>query len=183
MPILYSIVDFYNLNDQDKNENGMLSAGDKQKIYRYFDFVTINDFDKDGQFCSEDRILLRKGSRLFDIINGRDLITLKTGEKTITLPISKNRICQNYITGQNMIASGNIYHIINISQEAGTIEARLATGGMNTEVYHYVQARTYRISATGHELLLNNHILLKRSLNGITITDAYLTVMRTPQKY
>ena len=89
--------------------------------------------------------MLRRQGQLFDMINGRDMIVMVTGDSEITLPLPQSRMTQNFIVGQNLIHNGNIYYIQKIDTAAGRIYTRFAVGGKNDEAYRYVQSREYHV--------------------------------------
>lgn len=114
-------------------------------LFDFFAYSSYRDFDKDGHFVSKDKIRLRRNGALFDYINGLDLIHLITRGEDLLLPLTKDRITQNYISGQNMLYNGNVYTIDSIDTAAGKLYARHATGGRNNAPYQYLQDREYRI--------------------------------------
>ncbi|MBE6666108.1 MAG: hypothetical protein E7603_07830 [Ruminococcaceae bacterium] len=121
-------------------------------VYRYFEYTSFRDFDRNGKYAPETKITLRSKHMLYDIIRMRDRITLRTASgETYELPLSKKRLTQNYIEGQNLIYGGEIYCIRKIDTKKGEIYAELAGGGYNSEVYSYIQSRTYRLDGSALE--------------------------------
>ena len=162
-----------------------LSQEERIYLYRYFEYSTSRDFDENGVYCAEEKVLLRRQGKLFDMINGRDMVIMSTGDRDIVLPLPKSRLTQNYIAGQNLIYCGNIYHIIRIDTDSGKVYARLAVGGKNDEAYRYVQDREYRVDLTPSKIegiFPTKHVLLKRSEGGVEIDDIYISVFRAPSE-
>ncbi len=111
----------------------------------YFEFVTRQDFTADGKYICENKVLLRSGNELYDIINGRDTVSLVCGEKRYMLNLPKWRLPHNYIEGQNLLFGGNVYNIYKIDAQSGILYTNLATGGKNDVSYEYIQDREYRL--------------------------------------
>ena len=180
--ILAEILDIYNVSEEYAEPTGNNCGELRRILFKYFDYQPSHDFDESGRFCSEDRIILKKHGKLFDVINGRDMATLVLGETETVLPLPRSRIPQNYIAGQNLISNGNIYHIKRIEIDSGRIFAKLAEGGQNDEVFHYMQERCYRlfIGEEAADRILGKHIVLNRSDGEVKVGDAYYSVLRAP---
>ena len=121
-------------------------------VYRYFEYTSFRDFDENGKYAPETKITLRSKHMLYDIIRMRDNITLHTGSGEVyDLFLPKKRLTQNYIEGQNLIYGGEIYCIRKIDTKKGEIYADLAGAGYNSEIYSYIQSRTYRLDCSASE--------------------------------
>lgn len=154
-------------------------------LSKYFEYSSFQDFDENGVFSSEDKVLLRRQGKLFDMVNGRDMVVLQTNESDIILPLPKKRLTQNYIAGQNLLHNGNIYHIDRIDTKSGRIHARLAVGGRNDEVYQYVQAREYHVELNPERVeavLPTKHVVLKQTEEDVSASDVYISVFRAPME-
>ena len=153
-------------------------------LYHYFEYSTAQRFDEDGKYDSEERIILRRQGKLFDMINGRDMVVMVVGDEEITLPLPRSRLTQNFITGQNLVHNGNIYHILKMDTEAGRIYARLAVGGMNDEVYQYVQDREYTVEMNPElvESVTTKHLNEERAEDDVKISDIYVSSFRAPME-
>lgn len=170
--ILRAVLEIYGLSQEERID-----------LYRYFEYSTTRDFDENGVYAAEDKVLLRRQGKLFDMINGRDMTVMSTGDRDIVLPLPKSRLTQNYIAGQNLLYCGNIYHIGRIDTDSGRVYARLAVGGKNDEAYQYVQDRLYRVEFSSSEtesVFPTKHVLLKRSDGDVSVDDIYISVFRTP---
>lgn len=175
-----------------KNINGILRAilevygiqqEDRIDLFKHFEYSSSKDFDENGNYNPENKVLLRQRGQLFDIINGRDMAVMVVGDREITLPIPKGRLTQNHIAGQNLLHNGNIYYIQKIDTNEGKIYARLAVGGKNTEAYRYIQARKYLLDRSEIEVgqgYPTKHVVLNREEGGVKVTDAYVSVFRAP---
>ena len=158
---------------------------DRLSIYRYFEYTSTRDFDENGIYRSEDRVMLRRQGKLFDLIDGRNMVILSTGERDMVLPVPKERITQNFIAGQNMVHNGNIYYIQKVDAASGRLYARLAVAGKNEEAYQYVQAREYHIEADDNQiehLFPTKHVVLKRGEGDVRVDDVYVSVFRAPME-
>lgn len=162
-----------------------LSQEEKIDLYQYFEYSSSQDFDENGVYSSEDKVLLRRQGKLFDMINGRDMVIMSTNDQEITLPLPRNRLTQNCIVGQNLLYNGNIYHIKKIDTSSGRIYTRLAVGGKNNEAYQYIQAREYRVELNPslvEDVFYKKHIVLNRKEDNITVDDVYVCVFRAPME-
>ena len=162
-----------------------LTPEESVDLFQYFEYASSRDFDENGVYCPEDKVLLRRQGKLFDMINGRDMVILCVGDKEIVLPLPKSRLTQNYIVGQNLLYNGNIYHINKIDTATGKVYARLAVGGKNDEAYEYIQAREYNVdlSAEQPEMVFPmKHVVLDREEEDIAIKDVYVSVFRAPME-
>ena len=162
-----------------------LSQKDKIDVYQYFEYSSSQDFDENGVYCSENKVLLRHRGKLFDMISGRDMLVMSAHDKDVVLPLPKVRLTQNYIAGQNLLYSGNIYYINKIDTVSGHIYTRLAVGGKNNEVYQYVQDRKYYVELNPDktvEIFPAKHVVLGRSEANITVNDIFVSVFRAPME-
>ena len=158
---------------------------DHKSLFKYFEYSSSQDFNESGVYVSEDKVLLRRQGKLFDMINGRDMIVMSTGDREVTLPLPKNRLTQNYIEGQNLLYNGNIYHITKIDTALGCIYTRLAVGGKNDEAYQYIQARKYHIEFIPEQIeavFPTKHVVLNRTEDNVSVNDIYLSVFRAPME-
>lgn len=183
--ILADVLDIYGvLNVDEKADNEKAKLRYREQVLKIFEFRHDCVFGYDGKFCSEDRVFLRTGGELYDLINGRDMasLILDGSDKTETIPLPRARITQNYIAGQNLIFNGNIYTIRNIDTEKGILYVQLAFGGINTEVHQYIQNREYIISSDDESpvVLANNVIVLNGTNGDIAVEKACISVFRAP---
>ncbi|MBO4653439.1 MAG: hypothetical protein J5649_09020 [Lachnospiraceae bacterium] len=152
------------------------------ELFRTFEYSSSQDFDENGDYCSENRVKLRKRGEIYDMINGRDMAVMSLAGSEIILPLPRRRITQNYIAGQNLLYNGNIYHIDKIDISQGRLYVRLAVGGKNNEVYRYVQAREYHVELNREITRDTKHIELHRRDNDVCIDDVYVSVFRAPME-
>lgn len=160
------------------------SREDRINLFKYFEYTASQDFDENGTFNSEVKIVLRRQGKLFDMINGRNMVVLVVGDSEITLPMPRSRMTQNYIAGQNLIHDGNIYYIQKTDTANGRIYARLAVGGKNDEAYQYVQAREYRLEIDPEQVEYTSakHVVLNKSEADISIGDVFISAFRAPMQ-
>ncbi|HHU53647.1 MAG TPA: hypothetical protein GXZ43_06205 [Clostridiaceae bacterium] len=152
-------------------------------LFDYFEYSSTRDFDENGVYSPEDKVLLRRQGTLFDMINGRDMVIMSNNGKEIVLPLPRMRLTQNYIVGQNMLHNGNIYHINRIDTASGRVYTHLATGGKNVEAYQYIQDREYRVELNPEQIetvFPTKHVILNRSEEDISVNDVYISVFRAP---
>lgn len=157
------------------------SQSDLLDLFKHFEYVSVKDFDENGQYVSQDKVLLRRHGQLFDMINGRDVVVMMTGDKEIPLSVPKNRLTQNFIVDQNVLYNGNVYYIHKIDTEKGRIYARLAVSGKNDEAYQYVQDREYRIEWPAQDveyICPPKHVVLGREQDGVAVSDVYVSAFR-----
>lgn len=162
-----------------------LSQEERIDLYQYFEYSSFKDFDENGVFASEDRVLLRRQGKLFDMINGRDMAIMSTNDKEIILPLPRKRLTQKHIAGQNLLYNGAIYHINKIDTASGRIYARLAVGGKNDEAYQYIQSREYRVELNHEQVeavFPTKHVVFKRTEEDVSISDIYISVCRAPME-
>ena len=160
-----------------------LTQEERINLFQYFEYTSTQDFDENGVYNSEDKVLLRRQGKLFDMINGRDMVIMSTNDKEIVLPLPRKRLTQNYIVGQNLLYNGNIYYINKIDTDAGKIHTRLAVGGKNDEAYEYIQKREYRVEFNSdpvETLFPTKHVVLKQTEKDVEVNDIYLSVFRAP---
>lgn len=153
-------------------------------IFNFFEYDRFRNFDKNGVFVTEDRVRLRKRGMLYDYINGRDLVRLITDGGEMILPISKDRMTQNFIVGQNMLYDGCIYTINSIDTELGKMYIRHATGGRNNVPYQYLQDREYHIDwsdESAQRIYARTHNESK-TVDGMTLKEVNITVRRRPME-
>ena len=161
-----------------------ISQDDEMQLFRYFEYTSVQDIDQNGGFNSEVRVFLRRQGKLFEAVNGRDMVVMVVGDSEIMLPMPRSRLSQNYIAGQNFVHNGAIYHIQKIDTNKGCIYANLAVGGKNDEAYQYIQSREYRIEmgAEQVECTSSKHVVLNKQKENIQISDAYVSVFRAPME-
>ncbi len=161
------------------------SKEDRMDLNEYFKYQTIRDFDENGEYRRQDNILLKDHGKLFDLINCRDMVTLAIGENQIKLPMPKCRLTQNYIVNQNILYDGIIYHIFSIDASKGLIKAQLAVGGINNEVYRYIQDREYLVELNPNEVMpvyATKHIKFEPKDADVCVNDVYISVFRAPME-
>lgn len=165
--------------------NGVLQA-DRNNLYRYFEYSSSQDFNENGEYDPEDKILLRRQGKLFDMIDGREMVIMVTEDGCeIALPLPRNRLTQNYISDQNLLYNGKIYHIDRIDTEAGRIYAKLTESGKNTETYQYIQAREYRVELAqeaAEAAYPIKHVLVKRTEEDVSVNEIYVCAFRAPME-
>lgn len=157
------------------------SQNERLDLFRYFEYVSVKDFDENGLFVSQDKVLLRRKGQLFDRINGRDMVVMIAGDTRVTLPVPKHRLTQNFVVDQNVLYNGNIYYIHKIDTQAGCIHARLAVGGKNDEAYEYRQVREYRVdwpAEDAERVCPTKHVVLGREQDGVAVNDVYVSAFR-----
>lgn len=160
-----------------------ISTEDTMELYRYFEYSSVRGFNEAGKYVSADMVVLRSQGKLFDMINGRDMIVMVAGEKEILLPMPKSRLSQNYIEGQNLVYNGNIYQIKAVDNANGRLYVQLAMSGRNNEVYRYSQVREYRIEKSPEQIeyvMPVKHNILNRENDGISVSDVYISCFRAP---
>ncbi|MBQ3055407.1 MAG: hypothetical protein IJC88_04810 [Oscillospiraceae bacterium] len=185
--------------------NGFVQAGDLNAILRivlecygvpkeeridlftYFEYAASHTFDANGKYVSEERIFLRRKGKLFDLINGRNMVVLSIGDQEQMLPVPKSRLTQNFIAGQNVLFDGKIYHILKVDTASGKLYGRLAVGGKNDEVYEYLQKREYHVELSHGEgetniekVFQTKHLVLNENEGSVGLTDAFVSVFRAP---
>lgn len=158
---------------------------DRISLFNYFEYKSLQYFDENGQYNSEVRIVLRRQGKLFESINGRDMVVMdiKNGSK-IVLPIPRSRLTQNFIEGQNLVHNGIIYTISEIDVNNGKISAFVAEEGKNREVYKYIQAREYRIDVDADkiEYATTKHDGVNDDEDGVSVGDVYVSAFRAPME-
>ncbi len=172
--VLRAVLDVYGLSHEEQMD-----------LFRYFEYTSSQDFDENGIYNSEDKVMLRRQGKLFDMINGRDMVVMVTGDDEVTLPMPRSRLTQNYIAGQNLVYNGSIYHIQKINTSLGRIYARLAVGGKNNEAYRYIPKREYRVDVRDESteaVFPTKHVVLKRETGGVSVSDVFVSVLRTPME-
>lgn len=159
-----------------------VSQEDRIDLFKYFEYTSSQDFDENGKYNSEVRVVLRRYGKFFDLINGRDMVVMIVGDSEINLPVPRSRLTQNYIVGQNLIHNGNIYYIHKIDTDAGRVYARLAVGGKNDEAYQYIQAREYYLNFSNNQVEYSStkHVVLKREDDDVSVSDVYISAFRAP---
>ena len=165
-----------------------VSQRDYINIYDYFEYSHFGEFDDKGYFDPVDKISLRHTGQYYDIVNGLDMARIYVNGNEYMLPLSRMRISQNYISGQNMIYEGNIYKIDKIRTEIGRIEARLASGGNNDEAVEYIQDRKYIVYMSEDSIIneKSKHIVITKSdidsEPNISVRDVYINVLSFPME-
>lgn len=170
--ILREILTIYGLQQEDRID-----------LFKHFEYTTCQDFDKNGIYRPETRVLLRHQGKLYDMISGLDTVVMCAGEREIKLPLPKDRLTQNHIAGQNLLYNGNIYRISQIDTDTGRIYAYLAMGGKNEEPYQYIQSREYRIHPAADRIeyvFPDKHVLLKAKEDSVCVDDIYVSAFRAP---
>ena len=162
-----------------------ISGTDSSMFYSYFEYSTERDFDENGKYKLENRIHLRKQGKLYDLLEGRNLIRIYHGDRIYVLPLAKDRLTQQYIPEQNLLYNGDIYHITAIDSANGVIHAKLATGGKNEEAYEYIQTRRYTVDNAPESVQMLSpvkRVQLQRSWEGVTVNEVTLSVYRAPME-
>lgn len=158
-----------------------ISQKERVELYRYFEYSPIRDFDKNGDYISDDSIGLRKEGVLYDTITGNHMAVLVVGERRIPLPVPKNRLTQNYIAGQNLLCHGNVYHIDSLDTINGEVYGNLVKGGNHAEAYRYVPIRKYYADSSGEsleELFPQKKLILRKQNQDIEVGDITLSFLR-----
>ena len=160
-------------------------------IYQFFEYSYSKDFDDKGVFDPIDKITLRRTGQYYDIVNAIDYAVLLIDRKKFALPISRHRISQNDIEGQNLIYEGNIYKIDRIDTVRGEITVRLASGGNNDETVEYIQNRDYIAYLSNEEMTLqrSKHIIISGNNskensgeNDIQVNEIFLDTVSFPME-
>lgn len=163
-----------------------VSATDRIDLFKVFEYEVAHDFDETGKYNSEEMIHLRRQGKVFDIINGRDMVVMNAGEAEYILPMPKSRLSQNYIAGQNLLYNGNIYNIQKIDTASGRLYAKLAVSGINNEAYQYLQDREYRIAFNPESVVEHvfptKHVVLSKTQDDINISDIFISVFKAPME-
>lgn len=152
-------------------------------LFRYFEFTSTREFDNLGKYKSTDKILLRRKGSIFDVLNGKDNAILVTSAGEIELSIPKNRISQNYITGQNLLHNGKIYHIDSIDFANGKIYGQLTVAAENSEVYRYLQVREYRMEILSEQVeyvFPTKHIVYNSAFDDVSVEEVFVSGFRAP---
>ncbi len=162
-----------------------LPQEDRMDLFRYFTFSSEQTFDAHGKYREDVRIMLRRMGKLFDRINGRDMVVMKTGEADIPLPLPRCRMTQNYIALQNLLHDGCLYTIQSLDTAEGCLYARHAVGGKNDAVYRYLQDREYRVECGPDQVTYTfpvRHMALGRQQDGIAVDDVFVSVFTAPME-
>ena len=178
---------------QAKNVNAILRAiletygfaqVERIDLYKYFEYSSVKDFDEVGNYTSQDRVLLRRQGRLFDMISGRDMIRMIVGDVETILPIPQSRLTQYYITGQNFLYEGNIYRVDRVEAAEGKLFAHLTSSGDNNDAYQYVNKIEYRIEYSDEMSYVApvKHFVVNGKQDGVEVSDAYISVYRAPME-
>ncbi len=149
----------------------------------YFEFSTRKGFSANGKYVCENIVLLRQHGELYDVINGKDALIMIIGENKYSLSISKARASHNFIEGQNLLFSGDVYNIYKIDAANGVIYAKLATGGKNNVPYEYIQDREYRLDFSKKPLEYLapvRHLRLGGKATKEGVYEAYISNYRVP---
>ena len=155
-------------------------------VFDHFEFATVRDFNDSGTYCHNTRLRLRQQGKLYDFLEGRNLVRLTTKNNVYTLPLPKSRISQRYISQQNLLYDGTLYRINAIDARHGVIDVLQATGGQNIETYDYIQNRLYRVELSADpntgctQLYPPKHIMLNGQSGEVSVSDVYVSVWRAP---
>lgn len=162
-----------------------IAGTDSSVFYTYFEYSTERDFDENGIYKLENRIHLRKQGKLYDLLEGRNLIRIYHGNSVYVLPLAKDRLTQKYIAEQNLLYNGDIYHINAIDVANGVIHAKLATGGKNEEAFEYIQARRYTIDGSAENCQMMapvKRVHLNRCREGVSVNEITLSAIKAPME-
>lgn len=122
---------------------GISTEGD---FYSKFRFETTNSFDINGNYTGvHNRIIMRNTTEFCSILEGKGLVRINDGINVEVLPLTKDRIYQNYIEGQNLVFRGTVYHISSIDEVNGIVYVENDLDGRNTHSFKYIQDRTYYV--------------------------------------
>ena len=155
-------------------------VANKSNLFRYFEYSVSKAFDTQGQFRADEIITLRRQGRVFEAINGRNMVRMHTPMGEVTLPIPRSRVTQNFIAEQNLIYNGEVYYIRKVDPE-GHVYAQLAVGDDKKLVYQYLQDREYRVRIGEMEKVSpTRHVVIDRTMDDVQVKDAFLTVFRAP---
>ena len=187
---LASKVPYFKVHAQNGNVDAILRDVIKiygesdSNIFDYFEYSLSQDFSGKN-FDTEIKIKLCKKGPLFEKINGQDKIIMVTDDSRITLPISRNRLTQNFIAGQNFVYDGKTYYIRNIDAENGFINVKLTHSGANDEVYKYIQKRYYHVEddpSKCESLLSPKEGIIGREKDNIRVDSVCLSAFRAPME-
>lgn len=159
---------------------------DTKNIYHYFRYETSKEFNDAGDFVTENKVVLRKKGKLFDVLNGDDNVILCVDGKTIKLSLPKCRITQNFIEGQRFVYNGRIYCADTVDTANGRIIARLATGGYNSESHKHIQTRRYRVDCGEGRISgdcdKRHYVLSNTAGDDSEKVDLYISRFRAPME-
>ena len=159
-------------------------TNEKRNPSSVFEFDRKREFDRKGEFVSENFISLRKQGEIYDLLTDRSFTVLSVDNVRYLMPVGKERIAQNYIAGQNLLFNGFIYHIERIDAENGVIYARRVTGGKNNVPYRYIQDREYYIDwdPEAADIISVKKDNGMKSADGVTVSDITVSVTRRPME-
>lgn len=172
--ILRRILEIYGFSKNERND-----------LYKYFEFTTIHDFDEFGEFVVENKVHMRKRGQLYEMINGRDMITMVIPEKEITLNLPKSRLAQNYIAGQNLLHNGKVYYIKDIDMNRGRIYAEQSLVGNNNDPYEYIQDRKYHVEMASdyiEPLFATKPLPINHTEDGVTVDEIHISAFKAPME-
>ena len=173
--ILRSFLEMYDIPQEDRID-----------LFKYFEYTSSQLFDEKGNYSSDMKLVLRRDGKLFDLINGSDMVVMRViNSAKVVLPVPRRRLSQNYIKEQNLIYNGKIYHIDKIDTEVGEIYTHLAVSGENNEVYQYLQDREYHVELDAEHVesvFPTKHVLFKRAEDCVSVSDIYVSVFRAPME-
>ena len=156
---------------------------ERVELFRHFEYTSCKDFDENGAYIRQDRILLRRQGRLFDIISGQNMVQMVCGDRMVPLTIPADRLSQNFIAGQNLLLGGNIYYIQRVDVKKGRIYTRLAVGGKNDEAYEYLQNRHYHVECGPDQLepvMPVKHVVLDRKQDQVAVREVVVSAFHAP---
>lgn len=182
-PVLREYAKGKNVNTILREILGLYGISQKERVdlYRYFEYSPVRNFDKNGDYISDDRIGLRKEGVLYDAITGNRMAVLVVGEKRTPLPVPRKRLTQNYIIGQNLLCHGNVYHIDALDTINGEVCGHRVTGGKHEEAYRYVQVRRYYPDSSEEsleELFPQKKLILRKQNQDIEVDEITLSFLR-----
>ena len=150
-------------------------------LFKYFTFTLSHVFGPNGEVREENRVMLRRSGRLLENIQGRPMVTMRTGEQEFPLKVPRSRLRQNFIAGQNLVHNGEIYHIKSVDVEAGRLHAALAVSDGRKQPYRYVQDRQYRIELGQEEQVYPAwNARLENQSQDICLDEVRISAFRAP---
>ena len=151
-------------------------------VMNYFSFDTVRGFGPDGNYYSSRLIKVKRDEQaFFDAINVRSIAHIIINGRRVPLRIEKDRISQNYISGQNLLYDGELFRIFRIDLDKGFIHVDRAGDGINTSPYMYVQNREYHITLTDDDVCIQYEKDTGRKVFGdISVDEISIAVQRCP---
>ncbi len=154
-------------------------------VFASFEYNGVRAFDDNGKYYSIQNVVVKRDGVLQEKLNARNMIKMVVEDEELLLHLPNSRLTQNYIAGQNLLHNGIIYTIQKIDVSKGEIFARLAVGGLNDEVYKYIQCREYRLwfgAEPVEDVLPPTYCEINEEKDGLKVERVDIRVFRTPME-